>query len=243
MATPADVGRAFVLFFCAVLNVALTLDFMLYPSLTPFRCDDPSLQAVYGKEVLNTPSFIAVVIAVATFTIAVLEVRRAAPVLDRAYWLGRILRRYVLCLFILNIGVHMVKFTVNSKRPHFIDSCKPAAKTPSGTLLTTNKSRVIKDYFCAGSPDAVSKAGLSFPSGHTAAACYTGTYIVAYVVRRGDAVASKWIRVTVVAVLLTASHAVAVIRVLEGLHGWWDVLAGVGLGNCWAVVCVAWPMS
>ncbi|KAM7294910.1 uncharacterized protein ISCGN_024417 [Ixodes scapularis] len=607
MATPADVGRAFVLFFCAVLNVALTLDFILYPSLTPFRCDDPSLQAVYGKEVLNTPSFIAVVIAVATFTIAVLEVRRAAPVLDRAYWLGRILRRYVLCLFILNIAVHMVKFTVNSKRPHFIDSCKPAAKTPSGTLLvctgevieadnvssvnlfvrkeadadamleaenrkvitpsrtrpparrearfvssvvvystvfsslprtndsrrpsgaavgtrssfsaqhnlsikpsvvvysatltstseealrslfvrysgplrssmqeaehlaqdtgsthpsveyrlshpvegfdsvqhsmrpgpsaqnngstsslleyganirasflnnsglgflintnrsrrllnqdrfgpqeiwrntstskllgrhttdhwsprqsnapaaavdkiidkrgvtplvterdgagpllrgssdtveyafdstpslassagtdrrrwqedghliareenrgrstrrilhhlklprtsgrlqwrpettratddeprqhiefgihrmqrsddeeTTNKSRVIKDYFCAGSPDAVSKAGLSFPSGHTAAACYTGTYIVAYVVRRGDAVASKWIRVTLVAVLLTASHAVAVIRVLEGLHGWWDVLAGVGLGNCWAVVCVAWPMS
>ncbi|KAG0433375.1 hypothetical protein HPB47_019971 [Ixodes persulcatus] len=196
MATPADVGRAFVLFFCAVLNVVLTLDFILYPSLTPFRCDDPSLQAAYGKEVLNTPSFIAVLIAVATFTIAVLEWRpettRATDDEPRQH---------------IKFGIHRMQRSDDEE--------------------TTNKSHVIKDYFCAGSPEVVSKAGLSFPSAHTAAACYTGTYIVGYVVRREDEVASKWIRVTLVAVLLTASHAVAVIRVLEGLHGWWDVLAGI----------------
>ncbi|CAN8001557.1 unnamed protein product, partial [Ixodes hexagonus] len=431
MVTATDIRNSLLLLSCAILNIVVALGVMSYPSLSPFRCDDPSLQESYDGEVLKMPLFMALVFAVSTITIGVLEVGRSAPVLDRSYWLGRILRRYIFCLLILNLAVCVAKVTVNSKRPHFIDSCKPAVNTSNGTLLvctgeiiitagnassvsqslrdvdaepeetprqrnnptadvdgnidevgieslvteknaagpalsdssntveyisdnTSNLERsmtahrrrwkadtrlvtrqentsrspgkvsrlsdlilrgwnrpqtsrnlkarrtshnlkawtsgtsprrlettrstdhgpgaldepdkhikfgfrktqseddetnnnetshVVKDFFCAGKPEAVSRSGLSFPSGHVAAACYSGSYVIGYIIRRGDAVARKSIRLLLIVSLLTASRLVAVIRVVEGMHRWWDVLAGMGLGDCWAILLVTWPIE
>lgn len=216
----------------------------------PFRCDDPNLQSPFLVESIRTRDLVAFVVTAPPVILLALELRRGAgsALRDRAFWAGRLLRRYFVGLLLVAAATQLLKDVVSEKRPYFMDSCRPAVldvfsrnATPScgGSLATMS----VTDYVCLGSPRGVSHSFDSFPSGHASASCYAGFYLIGYVVWRGDAVAPATVRVLVVALLSAASAAVSVSRIVEMMHFWWDVAVGAALGLGLAVLFVVWPFS
>ncbi|XP_049513671.1 uncharacterized protein LOC119466658 isoform X1 [Dermacentor silvarum] len=101
---------------------------------SPFRCDDPSLQAAQEKDVLPTAPYVALVFASSVTVVFVNEFRRAsASWTEATYWTARHLRRFFVGFVVTGDIAHTVQLAVNAKRPYFIDACQPAVKLPNGT--------------------------------------------------------------------------------------------------------------
>lgn len=221
-----------------------------------FRCDDPNLQSPFLAESVRTRDLIAFVFTVPPAILLVLELRRGgAPMRDRFFWSGRLLRRYLVGLLLVTTATQLLKDAVAEKRPYFLDACKPIFRNQrNATLLcqasiasvlptVTTASPLVTDYICSGPPRAVKRAFDSFPSGHASVSCYVGFYLVGYLIWRGDAVAPSAARVLLVALLVAAAVAVSLSRIVEHMHFWWDVGVGGALGLALAVVLVLWPFS
>ncbi|XP_049513672.1 uncharacterized protein LOC119466658 isoform X2 [Dermacentor silvarum] len=72
---------------------------------SPFRCDDPSLQAAQEKDVLPTAPYVALVFASSVTVVFVNEFRRAsASWTEATYWTARHLRRFFVGFVVT--GVH-----------------------------------------------------------------------------------------------------------------------------------------
>ncbi|CAN8001555.1 unnamed protein product [Ixodes hexagonus] len=215
----------------------------------PFRCDDPKLRSPFLVESIRTRDLLTVVGLGPPVILLALDLRRGAgsALRDRAFWAGRLLRRYFVGLILVGAATQLLKDVVSEKRPYFLDSCRPvvvdvfsgnvtpACETPSMAFVT--------DYVCLGPPRGVSRSFDSFPSGHASGSCYGGFFLIGYVVWRGDAVAPASVRVLVVALLSAASAAVSVSRIVDMMHFWWDVAVGAALGLGLAVALVVWPFS
>lgn len=221
-----------------------------------FRCDDPSLQSPFLSESVRTRDLVIFVVTVPVALLLVLEFRRTgAPLRDRFFWSGRLLRRYLVGLLLVTTVTQLLKDAVAEKRPYFLDACKPVFRNQrNATLLcqasmvavlptVTTASPLITDYVCSGPPRDVVRAFDSFPSGHSSVSCYVGFYLVGYLVWRGDSVAPSAARVLLVALLIASAVAVSLSRIVERMHFWWDVGVGGALGLVGAVVFVLWPFS
>lgn len=221
-----------------------------------FRCDDPNLQSPFLAESVRTRDLVAFVVTVPPAILLVLELRRGgAPMRDRFFWSGRLLRRYLVGLLLATTATQLLKDAVAEKRPYFLDACKPVFRNQrNATLLcqasivsvpptVTTASPLVTDYVCSGQPRDVKRAFDSFPSGHASVSCYVGFYLVGYLIWRGDAVAPSAARVLLVALLVAAAVAVSLSRIVERMHFWWDVGVGGALGLAVAVVFVLWPFS
>ncbi len=97
-------------------------------------------------------------------------------------------------------------------------------------------SNLIKHLVQRERPDLhrlVDASGYSFPSGHAtaAAALFLALALVVITVR------PDWHRAAVLGVGITMGVAVALTRVLVGVHWTTDVLAGLALGWSWCLVC------
>ncbi|KAH6922238.1 hypothetical protein HPB50_011034 [Hyalomma asiaticum] len=109
---------------------------------SPFRCDDPSLQAAQEKDILPTAPYVALV---ATSSLAVVVVnelwRPGTSWTDATYWAARHLRRLFLGFVVSGDVAHAIQTVVNAKRPYFIDACQPAVRLSNGTevLACTGK--------------------------------------------------------------------------------------------------------
>lgn len=221
-----------------------------------FRCDDPSLQSPFLAESVRTRDLIIFVVTLPPAMLLVLEFRRSgAPLRDRFFWGGRMLRRYLVGLLLVTTATQLLKDAVAEKRPYFLDACKPVFRNQrNATLLcqasmvailptVTTASPLITDYVCSGPPKDVLRAFDSFPSGHSSVSCFVGFFLVGYLVWRGDAVAPAAARVLLVALLIASAVAVSLSRIVENMHFWWDVGVGGALGLVMAVVFVLWPFS
>ncbi|XP_065280764.1 uncharacterized protein [Dermacentor albipictus] len=101
---------------------------------SPFRCDDPSLQAPQEKDILPTAPYVALVWASTVTAVSVTELRRpGASWTEATYWTARHLRRLFVGFIVAGDIAHTIQLAVNAKRPHFIDICQPAVKLPNGT--------------------------------------------------------------------------------------------------------------
>lgn len=221
-----------------------------------FRCDDPSLQSPFLAESVRTRDLIIFVVTLPPAMLLVLEFRRSgAPLRDRFFWSGRMLRRYLVGLLLVTTATQLLKDAIAEKRPYFLDACKPVFRNQrNATLLcqasmvavlptVTTASPLITDYVCSGPPKDVLRAFDSFPSGHSSVSCFVGFFLVGYLVWRGDAVAPAAARVLLVALLIASAVAVSLSRIVENMHFWWDVGVGGALGLIMAVVFVLWPFS
>lgn len=221
-----------------------------------FRCDDPSLQSPFLAESVRTRDLAIFVFTLPPAMLLVLEFRRSgAPLRDRFFWSGRMLRRYLVGLLLVTTATQLLKDAVAEKRPYFLDACKPVFRNQrNATLLcqasmvavlptVTTASPLITDYVCSGPPRDVIRAFDSFPSGHSSVSCFVGFFLVGYLVWRGDAVAPAAARVLLVALLIASAVAVSLSRIVERMHFWWDVGVGGALGLVTAVVFVLWPFS
>lgn len=221
-----------------------------------FRCDDPSLQSPFLAESVRTRDLAIFVVTLPPAMLLVLEFRRSgAPLRDRFFWSGRMLRRYLVGLLLVTTATQLLKDAVAEKRPYFLDACKPVFRNQrNATLLcqasmvavlptVTTGSPLITDYVCSGPPRDVIRAFDSFPSGHSSVSCFVGFFLVGYLVWRGDAVAPAAARVLLVALLIASAVAVSLSRIVERMHFWWDVGVGGALGLVTAVVFVLWPFS
>lgn len=227
---------------------------MLRPA---FRCDDPNLQSPFLAESVRTRDLVAFVVTVPPAVLLALELRRGgAPMRDRFFWSGRLLRRYLVGLLLVTTATQLLKDAVAEKRPYFLDACKPVFRNQrNATLLcqaasivsvlptVATTSPLVTDYVCSGPPRDVKRAFDSFPSGHASVSCYVGFYLVGYLIWRGDAVAPSAARVLLVALLVASAVAVSLSRIVERMHFWWDVGVGAALGLAVAVVFVLWPFS
>lgn len=221
-----------------------------------FRCDDPSLQSPFLAESVRTRDLAIFVFTLPPAMLLVLEFRRSgAPLRDRFFWSGRMLRRYLVGLLLVTTATQLLKDAVAEKRPYFLDACKPVFRNQrNATLLcqasmvavlptVTTASPLITDYVCSGPPRDAIRAFDSFPSGHSSVSCFVGFFLVGYLVWRGDAVAPAAARVLLVALLIASAVAVSLSRIVERMHFWWDVGVGGALGLVTAVVFVLWPFS
>lgn len=221
-----------------------------------FRCDDPDLQSPFLTESVRTRDLVIFVVTVPPAVLLVLEFRRSgAPLRDRFFWSGRLLRRYIVGLLLVTTATQLLKDIVAEKRPYFLDACKPVFRNHrNATLLcqssmvavlptVTTASPLVTDYVCSGPPRDVSRSFDSFPSGHSSVSCYVGFYLVGYLVWRGDTVAPSVARVLLVALLVASAVAVSLSRIVEHMHFWWDVGVGGAIGLTVALVFVLWPFS
>ncbi|KAH7976185.1 hypothetical protein HPB52_009495 [Rhipicephalus sanguineus] len=203
-----------------------------------FRCDDPSLQSPFLAESVRTRDLAIFVFTLPPAMLLVLEFRRSgAPLRDRFFWSGRMLRRYLVGLLLVTTATQLLKDAVAEKRPYFLDACKPVFRNQRNATL------LCQDYVCSGPPRDVIRAFDSFPSGHSSVSCFVGFFLVGYLVWRGDAVAPAAARVLLVALLIASAVAVSLSRIVERMHFWWDVGVGGALGLVTAVVFVLWPFS
>lgn len=221
-----------------------------------FRCDDPNLQSPFLAESVRTRDLAIFVATLPPAMLLVLEFRRSgAPLRDRFFWSGRMLRRYLVGLLLVTTATQLLKDAVAEKRPYFLDACKPVFRNQRNTTLlcqasmgavlptVTTAPPLITDYVCSGPPRDVLRAFDSFPSGHSSVSCFVGFFLVGYLVWRGDSVAPAAARVLLVALLIASAVAVSLSRIVERMHFWWDVGVGGALGLTMAVVFVLWPFS
>ncbi|KAH8031634.1 hypothetical protein HPB51_019648 [Rhipicephalus microplus] len=198
-----------------------------------FRCDDPNLQSPFSAESVRTRDLAIFVATLPPAMLLVLEFRRSgAPLRDRFFWSGRMLRRYLVGLLLVTTATQLLKDAV-------------AEKPSMGAVLptVTTAPPLITDYVCSGPPRDVLRAFDSFPSGHSSVSCFVGFFLVGYLVWRGDSVAPAAARILLVALLIASAVAVSLSRIVERMHFWWDVGVGGALGLTMAVVFVLWPFS
>ncbi|KAH9363428.1 hypothetical protein HPB48_006036 [Haemaphysalis longicornis] len=101
-----------------------------------FRCDDPNLQSPFLAESVRTRDLVAFVVTVPPAILLVLELRRGgAPMRDRFFWSGRLLRRYLVGLLLATTATQLLKDAVAEKRPYFLDACKPVFRNQRNATL------------------------------------------------------------------------------------------------------------
>ncbi|XP_054924353.1 uncharacterized protein [Dermacentor andersoni] len=101
---------------------------------SPFRCDDPSLQAPQEKDILPSAPYVTLVLASTVTVVSVAELRRpGASWTEATYWTARHLRRLFVGFVVVGDIAHTIQLAVNAKRPHFIEACRPAVNLPNGT--------------------------------------------------------------------------------------------------------------
>ncbi|XP_075729289.1 uncharacterized protein LOC119163495 isoform X1 [Rhipicephalus microplus] len=101
-----------------------------------FRCDDPNLQSPFLAESVRTRDLAIFVATLPPAMLLVLEFRRSgAPLRDRFFWSGRMLRRYLVGLLLVTTATQLLKDAVAEKRPYFLDACKPVFRNQRNTTL------------------------------------------------------------------------------------------------------------
>ncbi|XP_077497613.1 uncharacterized protein LOC144108208 [Amblyomma americanum] len=101
---------------------------------SPFRCDDPSLQAPFLPDRLPTAQFLPLMVVSGTAVVLLVEFRSPdASASEASYLAARCLRRFYLGGLTIGNVAFAIQMLTKAKRPHFIDSCRPAVFTPNGT--------------------------------------------------------------------------------------------------------------
>ncbi|KAH8031633.1 hypothetical protein HPB51_019647 [Rhipicephalus microplus] len=114
------------------------------PPSSPFRCDDPSLQALQERDILPTAPYLLVVWASSHAVVLVNEMwRPGVSWTDATYWAARHTRRLFVGLVISGDITSIIKMAFNSKRPFFIDACQPAVRLPNGTEVLVCSGRPV----------------------------------------------------------------------------------------------------
>lgn len=120
---------------------------------SPFRCDDPSLQAPQEKDILPTAPYVAVLGASSHAVVFVNEMwRPGASWTDATYWAARHLRRLFIGFIVSGDVAHIIQISVNAKRPHFIDVCQPAVRLPNGTEVLVCSGKPVAPELRSGVP-------------------------------------------------------------------------------------------
>ncbi|KAL3199092.1 hypothetical protein MRX96_044016 [Rhipicephalus microplus] len=226
------------------------------PPSSPFRCDDPSLQAPQERDILPTAPYLLVVWASSHAVVLVNEMwRPGVSWTDATYWAARHIRRLFVGLVISGDITSIIKMAFNSKRPFFIDACQPAVRLPNGTEVLVcsgrpgapgprsalgHRSLVTSRTIGARDPRAPSR-GDSFPSGHAAVAGFAAVFMFGYSIRRCVGF-DQPCRAAFLAVYLGALVLVVCLqRVLQHKHFPEDVVCGSVFGAVMALVFVMWP--
>ncbi|XP_037498842.1 uncharacterized protein LOC119372436 [Rhipicephalus sanguineus] len=192
---------------------------------SPFRCDDPSLQAPQEKDILPTAPYVAVLGASSHAVVFVNEMwRPGASWTDATYWAARHLRRLFIG-FIVS-GVPSVFGSGERSEYRHVGAWAP----PTGE---------VRNYRCTGPKSR--KSGNSFPSGHATAAGFAGVFMFVYGIRRFVGF-DQPCRAALLAVDLGALVLLVCLqRVLQHQHFSLDVVCGSAFGAVVAVVIVTWP--
>ncbi|BES90283.1 acidPPc [Nesidiocoris tenuis] len=198
-----------------------------------FHCNDPDLSHKYIGETITNAALLIAAFVLPLFILVPCEHWGRCG--SNAKWLKRSLiwyKDFVSGLLILLTIVAITKVLVGEPRPHFFDSCRPreALNCSTGSFVynfhcTTSKARHFQD------------ASKSFPSGHSAVAFYFFLFMSWYLqknLKRLPSIVLLWMQT---GLFLTACF-VALSRITDHRHHWWDVLFGTVIGCAMAVCSV-----
>ncbi|CAH1773012.1 unnamed protein product [Owenia fusiformis] len=212
------------------------LVFFTKPPEKGFMCSDTSIHYPYIHETVSIITLLATTIAIPSLLIIVTEVSLCVRYRYKKRLMGTELRKGLLT-FLWGFAataciVYIIKMSLGSLRPHFIQLCQPKYFTSTGNCTGTYM-RLNIDYVCTNNNTrAVWSARQSFPSGHAALGAFSAAFLFVYA-------KYKWsINKTVILVpfvqmlLVAAALHNAVLRIVEHQHRHIDVWAGSLIGVC-----------
>lgn len=226
-----------------------------------FFCNDESLQYPYRESTIGTVFLVAVVLAVPSAVMIVVELfkqlspatgekRKSPHHANKSTGAGcrlgeRLMHCYIqigyylfglaLCL----VSTHITKYTVGRLRPHFFAVCQPQLPDGSTCKDTFNFGRYIEEYECIGqnmTASVLAQLGQSFPSGHASIFFYAMVYLAIYLQAALSTRASKLLKHLLQFIFIMFAWYVALTRISDYWHHWSDVVAGTILGSLTAFV-------
>ncbi|XP_021964477.1 phospholipid phosphatase 1 isoform X2 [Folsomia candida] len=178
-----------------ILIIALCLLNLINPSLPSLRCEpghgvkEPSISHVYHGDTVSTLKLFFAVIGVPFLQMVVIEwfCNKENPYTinanESSRWkrtmlrVSRWFRDYIYGLAVVLLLNDIGKTTLNSPRPHFLDSCKPNFTKESC------HTGWLSDYECTNTEITrwrLADARKSFPSGHSALSFYAAFFMGIY---------------------------------------------------------------
>ncbi|KAF6216263.1 hypothetical protein GE061_000603 [Apolygus lucorum] len=233
-------GRRLVYAFFSVTAVVIVSVCEFVPLFRPqgFHCNDPDLSHKYIGETI-TPTEILIAVFTIPLTILLLNEYWGRIGSNNARWVKQALywyKDFISGLLILLTIVAITKVLVGEPRPHFFDSCKPRE------AINCTAGAFIYHFQCLGKDvRQYQDASKSFPSGHAAVSFYFFLYLSWYIqknLKRVQPIVLLWMQT---ALFLIACF-VALSRITDHRHHWWDVLFGTVLG-CAMAACSALTFS
>ncbi|KAF6209699.1 hypothetical protein GE061_015448 [Apolygus lucorum] len=133
---------------------------------------------------------------------------------------------------LLGATVNVIKVAYGEPRPHFFDTCKPKE------AKNCTENTYIYKFTCTGKlKSKYLDSNLSFPSGHAAVSFYMFVYLAWHLQKRLKIVCSLsklWMQT----VLFVLACFVAISRITDHRHNWWDVLIGGFFGVVFGGIAV-----
>jgi membrane-associated phospholipid phosphatase len=135
-----------------------------------------------------------------------------------------------------NICQIFMKLFIGGLRPHFLVVCKP----PLNPLGHGFGGKYLSPDICKTRGHALNIAMMSFPSGHSAAAFAGFGFLALWVNAKfkvcADYKSRHW-QTLMLATPIVIATVLALSKVADYWHHWYDVLVGSLIGIFWAILC------
>lgn len=199
-----------------------------------FYCNDPLFSHKFQGDTVSVAALLIIgfLIPIAVILVTELSIyeysgknrRLAVSSKLTLYWY----KEYVFAAIVNLLIVEVAKITVGSPRPHFFDTCRPDTNC-------TDPNEFISSFKCTN-PNftwySQTDSYRSFPSGHTSFAILFGFFLAWYLQKRVQIRHSRsmFLVPLVQSTLVCVAIFIALSRITDHRHHWWDVLFGALLG-------------